>query len=165
MRRLEMVIARYIGELEGMLELPESMVPLFSDTEELAGWLASYREKTYEKVAGRYLGNDAERILKAIFYMKEHLEENLSTSAVAEHIGCSRSYFCIIFKRLSGLSFGDYLQQIRIERAKELLRTTSASVTEIAFSSGYNDIYYFNRVFRKAVNCSPVEYRKERGNQ
>lgn len=161
-RRLEMVIARYIGELEGMLELPESMVPLFSDTEELAGWLASYREKTYEKVSGRYLGNDAERILKAIFYMKEHLEENLSTSAVAEHIGCSRSYFCIIFKRLSGLSFGDYLQQIRIERAKELLRTTSASVTEIAFSSGYNDIYYFNRVFRKAVNCSPVEYRKER---
>ena len=100
--------------------------------------------------------------MKAILYMKEHLEENLSTSAVAEQIGCSRSYFCILFKRLSGLSFGDYLQQVRIERAKELLQNTSDSVTEIAFSSGYNDIYYFNRVFRKAVNCSPMEFRKNR---
>ena len=60
-------------------------------------------------------------------------------------------------------SFGDYLQQVRIERAKELLLNSSDSVTEIAFSSGYNDIYYFNRVFRKAVNCSPMEFRKNRG--
>ncbi len=161
-RRLEMMVARYIGELEGMLELPESVVPLFTGTDEMAGWLTSYRKKVYENVAGRSLGNDAERILKAILYMKEHLEENLSTSAVAEQIGCSRSYFCILFKRLSGLSFGDYLQQVRIERAKELLQNTSDSVTEIAFSSGYNDIYYFNRVFRKAVNCSPMEFRKNR---
>ena len=49
------------------------------------------------------------------------------------------------------------------ERAKELLLNSSDSVTEIAFSSGYNDIYYFNRVFRKAVNCSPMEFRKNRG--
>ena len=49
------------------------------------------------------------------------------------------------------------------QRAKELLLNSSDSVTEIAFSSGYNDIYYFNRVFRKAVNCSPMEFRKNRG--
>lgn len=162
-RRLEMMIARYIGELEGMLELPEIMVPLFSDTEEIVQWLSSYRSKVYESMADRSLGSDAERILKAVIYMKEHLEEDLSTSTVAEYIGCSRSYFCIIFKKLSGLSFGDYLQQVRIERAKELLLNSSDSVTEIAFSSGYNDIYYFNRVFRKAVNCSPMEFRKNRG--
>lgn len=162
-RRLEMMIARYIGELEGMLELPEIMVPLFSNTEEIVRWLSSYRAKVYEGMTDRSLGSDAERILKAVIYMKEHLEEDLSTSTVAEHIGCSRSYFCIIFKKLSGLSFGDYLQQIRIERAKELLLNTSDSVTEIAFSSGYNDIYYFNRVFRKAMNCSPMEFRKRRG--
>lgn len=162
-RRLEMMIARYIGELEGMLELPEIMVPLFSDTEEIVRWLSSYRAKVYESMTDRTLGSDAERILKAVIYMKEHLEEDLSTSGVAEYIGCSRSYFCIIFKKLSGLSFGDYLQQVRIERAKELLLNTSASVTEIAFSSGYNDIYYFNRVFRKAVDCSPMEFRKNGG--
>ena len=146
-----------------MLELPEIMVPLFSDTEEIVQWLSSYRSKVYESMADRSLGSDAERILKAVIYMKEHLEEDLSTSTVAEYIGCSRSYFCIIFKKLSGLSFGDYLQQVRIERAKELLLNSSDSVTEIAFSSGYNDIYYFNRVFRKAVNCSPMEFRKNRG--
>lgn len=162
-RRLEMMIARYIGELEGLLELPEIMVPLFSDTEEIVQWLSSYRSKVYGSMADRSLGSDAERILKAVIYMKEHLEEDLSTSTVAEYIGCSRSYFCIIFKKLSGLSFGDYLQQVRIERAKELLLNSSDSVTEIAFSSGYNDIYYFNRVFRKAVNCSPMEFRKNRG--
>ena len=113
-RRLEMMIARYIGELEGMLELPEGIVPLFSGTDEMIRFLSSYREKVYEIVTKQTLGSDAERILRAIIYMKEHLEENLSTSTVAEYIGCSRSYFCIIFKKLSGLSFGDYLQQVRI---------------------------------------------------
>lgn len=49
-----------------------------------------------------------------------------------------------------------------MERAKELLRTTSDSVTEVAFSSGYNNIYYFNRIFQKAENCSPTEFRKNR---
>ena len=159
-RRMEMMIVRHISELERILELPESTVPLFSDIEEMVGWLTLYREKIYKMVSGRSFGNDAEMILKAIFYMKEHLAENLSTSIVAQHVGCSRSYFCTNFKKFSGLSFGDFLQQIRIERAKELLRTTSDSVTEVAFSSGYNNIYYFNRVFQSAENCSPMEFRK-----
>lgn len=161
-RRMEMMIVRYISELERMLELPESTVPLFSDVEEMAGWLTLYREKIHKTVSLRSFGNDAEMVLKAIFYMKEHLAENLSTSIAAEQVGCSRSYFCTIFKKFSGLSFGDFLQQIRIEHAKELLRTTSDSVTEVAFSSGYNNIYYFNRIFQKAENCSPTEFRKNR---
>lgn len=159
-RRLEMMLARCIGELEDMLQLPESTVPLLSGTEEMIGWLAGYRRKVYDGAGNLPPGSDAGRILKAVLYMKGHLGEDLSTSTVADHIGCSRSYFCIIFKRFSGLSFGDYLQQLRIERAKELLLHTRDLVTEIAFQSGYNDIYYFNRVFRKAVGCSPMEFRK-----
>lgn len=161
-RRLEMMIARYIGELEGMLELQEIMVPLFSDTEEIVRWLSSYRERVYESMTDRSLGSDAERILKAVIYMKEHLEEDLSTSTVAEHIGCSRSYFCIIFKKLSGLSFGDYLQQVRIERAKELLLAEHLSVSEVAEVVGYKDPLYFSKAFKKATGMSPKQFHGNR---
>lgn len=160
MRRLEMMVARCIGELERMLEVPEVMVPLFSGTEEVVNWLTAYREKLYADREGSLMGSDAERILETVHYMKEHLAEDLSTSTMSEHIGCSRSYFCIIFKKFCGMSFGDFLQQVRIDYAKRLLCETEDSVTEIAFSSGYNDIYYFNRVFRKIVCQSPMEYRK-----
>lgn len=159
-RRLEMMLARCIGELEEMLGLTEAMVPLFSGTSEMIVWITDYRAHLYAEMEDHIMGSDAERILKAVIYMKEHLSEDISTSTVAEYIGCSRSYFCIIFKKLSGLSFGDFLQQVRIERAKRLLLDTQDSVTEIAFSTGYNDIYYFNRVFRKMVCKSPTEFRK-----
>lgn len=164
-RCLEMLLSRYIGEFEQMLEAPETMVPLFTDAEEMLEWVADYRSQVYENVETWVSGSDAERILKAIVFMKKHLAEDISTNLVAEHIGCSRSYFCIIFKKLSGVSFGYFLQQIRMNHAKELLRETKGSVTEIAFQSGYNDIYYFNRVFRKTVECSPMEYRKRAGGQ
>lgn len=162
-RRLEMFVARYIGEFEKMLEAPEIQVPLFADTEELIGWVTDYREQVYGNVETWNSGSDAERILKAIVFVKRHLAEDISTNMVAEHIGCSRSYFCIIFKKLSGASFGNFLQQVRIGHAKQLLLQTEYSVTEIAFRSGYNDIYYFNRVFRKMVQCSPMEFRKKSG--
>ena len=162
-RRLEMYLARYIGELEKMLEAPETMVPLFSSGEEMAEWLSDYRRRVYENVESWMSGSDAERILKAIVFMKRNLAEDISTNLVAEHIGCSRSYFCIIFKRLSGVSFGYFLQQIRMGHARELLLHTTGTVTEISFRSGYNDIYYFNRVFRKVTGCSPMEYRRRCG--
>lgn len=162
-RRLEMLLSRYIGELEKMLEAPETMVPLLASAEEMMVWLADYRCRVYEHVESWVSGSDAERILKAIVFMKRHLSEDLSTNLVAEHIGCSRSYFCIIFKKLSGISFGYFLQQIRMRHARELLLHTSGTVTEISFRSGYNDIYYFNRVFRKTTGCSPMEYRRRCG--
>lgn len=160
-RRIEMYLARYIGEIEEMLDVPEKKIPLFEEMEKLIEWVKDYRRMIYEIVENGSLGSDAQRVLKAVIYMKKHLAEELSTSAVAEYIGCSRSYFCIIFKRFSGLSFGDFLQQIRIDHAKELLAGTEESVTEIAFLSGYRDIYYFNRVFQKIVQCSPRDFRRQ----
>ena len=164
-RRLEMMVACCVGELEKMLGLPEVMVPLFSETEEIIKWLTDYRGKLYSDIEKCPMGSDAQRILKSVIYMKGHLAEELSTSMMAEYIGCSRSYFCIIFKKLCWVSFGDFLQQVRIDYAKRLLAHTEDSVTEIAFLSGYNDIYYFNRVFRKIVCQSPMEFRKKARNK
>lgn len=164
-RRIEMLLARYISEIEKMLELPEKQIPLFEGMEALLEWVIDYRRMVYENVEKGSSESDAARVLKAVIYMKKHLAEEISTNTIAEYIGCSRSYFCIVFKKLAGISVGDYLQQIRIEHAKELLVRTEEPVTKIAFLSGYHDIYYFNRVFQKMMQCSPREYRKQNGQQ
>jgi len=68
-------------------------------------------------------------------------------------------HFCRKFKMETGVTFVDYLNCIRIERAKILLRNSSLRVSEIAFEVGFQSLTHFNRTFRKLVRSSPTEYR------
>jgi two-component system response regulator YesN len=65
-----------------------------------------------------------------------------------------------VFKKETGMSISDYLQQTRIEYAKELLLNTDQSVSEIANASGYSNLSYFSAIFKKITGTSPGEYRK-----
>jgi transcriptional regulator GlxA family with amidase domain len=65
-----------------------------------------------------------------------------------------------LFKQNTGLTPNDYLQRLRIAKARELLTTTSQSVTEIAFAAGFASSQYFSRVFRKYTGQMPSEYRR-----
>jgi transcriptional regulator GlxA family with amidase domain len=64
------------------------------------------------------------------------------------------------FKRATGVSPGRYLQQLRLEHARELLRDSNLSVTEIAAKVGYQDVAYFSTLFRLHMSLSPTAYRK-----
>jgi two-component system response regulator YesN len=65
----------------------------------------------------------------------------------------------VVFSQEMGETFRDYLIRIRIERAKELLRTTTLKCYEVAYQSGYNDAHYFSHIFKKATGLSPQSYR------
>ena len=62
-----------------------------------------------------------------------------------------------------GVTFRDYLGQMRIDKAKELLRTTNLKCSEVAYQSGYNDPHYFSYVFKKKTGRSPRNFRQETG--
>jgi AraC-like DNA-binding protein len=86
-------------------------------------------------------------------------KRRISVSEISRHIGMSKSSFCIFFKKATGKTFVNYLNEYRIETACQLLNTTKNSVSDICYEVGFEDIPYFNRVFKKTKSMSPKEYR------
>jgi two-component system response regulator YesN len=95
---------------------------------------------------------------------KAFIENNFSDpelhmNQVAGRFNLSPSHFSTVFSQEFGITFRDYLNNLRIDRAKELLRTTNLKCTEIAFQCGYNDSHYFSTVFKRKTGSSPQQFR------
>lgn len=97
---------------------------------------------------------------RAVAFVGEHFTEAMSLEEVASMAALSKFHFCRVFRRETGLSFRDYLRDLRIARAKALLANPKLTVTEIAYTVGFNDLSHFHRVFSKVVGASPTNYRK-----
>ncbi|HET7615471.1 MAG TPA: response regulator [Bacillales bacterium] len=92
-------------------------------------------------------------------YLDEHYREAVTLEETAEHVRLSPYYFSKLFKEQNGATFIEYLTELRMNRAKELLRTTRLSLKEICFEAGYRNPNYFSRVFKKRTGFSPSRYR------
>jgi two-component system response regulator YesN len=93
-------------------------------------------------------------------YIDQHYSDpNLSLNEVASQVNLSPSHFSTVFSQETGQTFKEYLTEIRIRKAKELLRSTTLRSFEISDQIGYNDPHYFSYVFRKQTGLSPKEYR------
>ncbi len=100
---------------------------------------------------------------KSIAYIQEHFDEPLSREDVARYVGVSAGYFSRSFHKEAGISFQEYLNRYRIHRARALLAEGKGSVTEVAFSVGFQNVSYFCQVFRQVVGVSPRVYQKANG--
>jgi two-component system response regulator YesN len=99
-------------------------------------------------------------IQQAREYIHEHyMDSDISLHLLASRVGHSPSRFCTVFSEATGQTFKAYLTELRIKRAKELLRTTGLRPAEISDQVGYNDPHYFSLVFRKATGLSPRDFR------
>ena len=70
----------------------------------------------------------------------------------------SPHYFCKFFKRVTGLTFTEYILRVRIDKAKELLLKNRLSITQIAYEVGFESSSYFHKVFRKLTHLNPKQY-------
>lgn len=93
-------------------------------------------------------------------YLEQHYQERISLDLLAEQFYVNKFYMTRIFKQQFGDSIVNYLTQVRITRAKQLLRFTDMSVEKIGQACGLSDVNYFARVFRKVEGTSPGEFRK-----
>ncbi|MEW6355728.1 MAG: helix-turn-helix domain-containing protein [Planctomycetota bacterium] len=98
-------------------------------------------------------------IQAAIGLMKTHLNEPLSAGLIARTIRLNPAYFCRLFKRVTRMTVTNYLTELRIERAKKLLRNTQLRMSEIAHEIGYSRQSYFARKFRDIAGVSPRQFR------
>lgn len=96
----------------------------------------------------------------AISLMNERLGETISMDEIAEAAHCSRARMFEIFKETTGMTPNDYLQRLRVERAKASLVAGDEPVTAIALANGFTSSQYFSSVFRKYMGFTPSEYRE-----
>jgi len=94
-------------------------------------------------------------------YVQENFQTSLSRESVAQHFGLAPNHVSRLFRQESSMRFNDYLNVIRMNRAKFLLRNYSMTLKEIAANCGYSDVTYFCRVFKKVNKGTPSEYRAE----
>jgi two-component system response regulator YesN len=101
-------------------------------------------------------------ISRAQQFIKQNYARDLSLEEVAASINLVPAYFSRLFSQITGASFINYLTDIRIQHAKELLQGTDAKIREISETVGYSNIYYFSRVFKNRTGATPVEYRRQK---
>lgn len=95
-------------------------------------------------------------------YIEQHfVDEDISLNSAAASVNLSPNHFSSIFSQEMGQTFIEYLTSVRMERAKELLRTTSMKSSEIAYAVGYKDAHYFSYLFKKTQECTPKEFRQK----
>lgn len=100
-------------------------------------------------------------ILAAIGYIDEHYNENISLSDVAGKIFISKNYLCDLFKKELNVTFIDYVTNLRIEKAKQLLSGSDMKMYEISEAVGYNDYAYFSQIFKRHTGTTLSQYRKK----
>ncbi len=101
------------------------------------------------------------RLSKARDYIHSHYDSKISLEKLAMMACVSKGHFQRAFKMKFGVSPVTYMNQYRISAAKNLLCTTSLSCAEIAAEVGFDDIFYFSKVFKKVTGCSPISLRKQ----
>jgi two-component system response regulator YesN len=101
-------------------------------------------------------------IRQAKDYIDQHyMEPDLSLYEIASLVNLSSSHFSMVFSQETCQTFKEYLTTTRINKAKELLRTTSLSSNDISFQVGFNDPHYFSYVFKKNTGVSPTDFRSQ----
>ncbi|MCL6659931.1 AraC family transcriptional regulator [Paenibacillus amylolyticus] len=155
-----------------LLQLGEDPVELFGvgmyeevlqlqDLDELFLW---FRERIVHVCVEEFTGKEEKQIQMAVHQMKEHAEqqyaEALSLDELADLHGIHSYTLSRAFKQAFGQNFVDYLTEVRLHRAKELLESTDVKISEIAEQVGYQPSY-FNRLFKKSEGTTPSRYRED----
>lgn len=100
------------------------------------------------------------QIKEILSYLKTHYNDTLSLHDIAEYFHLSEGHLCRMFKDVTGKTLTDYLNYYRITMSTSLLLKTDMSITQIAISVGFNNVSYFNKMFKKYMNKTPGEFRR-----
>lgn len=152
------ILSMFISEI---FESEQNLLPNPLQAENFSEWF-SQLEKFLQELRGRqgkeYL-HPAIRL--ALKYIEAHYREDISQSDVAEAVYLTPSYFSTLFKKSFGKGFSDYLTELRIERVKERLTTSSEKIKDIAAAEGFRDPQYFVKIFKRLTNLTPSQYREK----
>ncbi len=109
------------------------------------------------------LSRAKQRIERVRTFCNCNYAREISLKEIASHVGMNKSAFCTFMRRHTGKSFSEFVNDIRLGRAMEMLRYTDKNIADIAYDTGFANVSYFNRLFRNKFNCTPKSVRTENG--
>lgn len=92
-------------------------------------------------------------------FIRSNFKKSINLKSISEYVGLNATSLCRLFKSKTGKTIFSVLNDIRIEYACKLLLHSNLTCSEIAYEVGYNNISYFNKVFKEIINQTPIEYR------
>ena len=137
----------------------------FQNLEDLSVWVSNMLQRfisltfEFEKV------KHADTVYKVIEYIKNNYHRHISLEEIAGISFMSKTYLSTLFKKETGYSISEYINDIRVDRAQSLLVGSDLSIVEIARMCGFEDQSYFTKVFRKVAGITPKKYRESRGGE
>ena len=149
----------YPPEITLPLELDEHNSPVYIQH------LIEYLPQTIEnltKLVSDKITPQPSTVQMAIDFIIQNYNSKISLSCVSNHVYCNPTYLSRLLKSSVGVSFTNYLNEIRISKAEELLQNTTDSVYSIAKAVGYESMGYFYKKFKEKNNCSPDTYRQNK---
>ena len=148
------------GEMQAQSEELKNSMKTIQTLEEIENYIRMLLKKIIgvrDTISGRRYSDIIEIAKDQI--RKTYMSDEISLNTIAAEVGMSPSYFSSIFSKEMGKTFVEYLTEIRMDRAKELLMCSSMKTSEIGYEVGYKDPHYFSYIFKKTQNCTPKEFR------
>lgn len=148
------------GEMQAQSEELKNSMKTIQTLEEIKNYIRMLLKKIIgvrDTISGRRYSDIIEIAKDQI--RKTYMSDEISLNTIAAEVGVSPSYFSSIFSKEMGKTFVEYLTEIRMDRAKELLMCSSMKTSEIGYEVGYKDPHYFSYIFKKTQNCTPKEFR------
>ncbi|NDV68865.1 AraC family transcriptional regulator [Dysgonomonas sp. 25] len=100
------------------------------------------------------------KIQSIYLYVMNNYQHNITLEKIAQFVGMEKSSFCVFFKKMTNKSFFTFLTEYRIDSSCQMLLETNKSISEVCIASGFRDVPYYNRIFKKIKHITPGEYRK-----
>ena len=119
------------------------------------------RNKFIEIIDNQQNNKDMERIRPVLDYLEKEINSDISVAKAASIAHMSYYHFCRLFKKVTGKTFVEYQNFIRLKKAEKLLVTTSMTVTDIAYETGFGSVAYFARFYKRETGQSPTSFRKK----
>lgn len=147
-------------------ESPEQMQKIVSDLETTVVYIKELFTKVMEVRDAQTTEHNSDVVENAKKYISDNYhDEELTLNTVAHEVNVSPNHLSAMFSQKTGQTFVKYLTDVRMHRAKELLKCTSKRSNEICEEVGYRDPHYFSHLFKKNVGCSPMQYRERGGKE
>jgi AraC-like DNA-binding protein/ligand-binding sensor protein len=139
---------KFIGELNTIY-----------DIEELSYWTLKVLNRFMENVFNFASSKNRDVIKRAVNYVNNNYMNNITLNSISEFVHLNASYFSTLFRKETGVNFSDYLNKVRIEESKKLLKDNRYTILEISIEVGFEDQSYYSKVFKKFTGLTPKEYK------